>query len=87
MGLGNAAVFKLVPQEVPNAVSGAAGWIGGLGAFGGFVIPNLLAAFVAQDRAGHPGYARGYLVLLLLGLLSFGLLLLLRRAARRRVGA
>lgn len=30
MGIANAAVFKLVPQEVPQAVGGAAGWVGGL---------------------------------------------------------
>lgn len=29
MGVNNAAVFKLVPQEVPHAVGGAAGWVGG----------------------------------------------------------
>ncbi len=40
MGIGNAAVFRLVPQEVPKTVGGAAGWIGGLGAFGGFAIPR-----------------------------------------------
>lgn len=39
MGVANAAVFKLVAQEVPEAVGGAAGWVGGLGAFGGFAIP------------------------------------------------
>jgi NNP family nitrate/nitrite transporter-like MFS transporter len=83
MGLGNAAVFKLVPQAVPHAVGGAAGWIGGLGAFGGFVIPNLLAAFVSGDSVAHPGYARGYLVLVLLSLLSLAMVAVLRRAARR----
>jgi mono/diheme cytochrome c family protein len=36
MGVNNAAVFKLAPQEVHEAVGGAAGWIGGLGAFGGY---------------------------------------------------
>ncbi|MGE5256581.1 MAG: MFS transporter, partial [Hyphomicrobiales bacterium] len=42
MGFANAAVFKLVPKYTPRAVGGAAGIIGGLGAFGGFVIPPLL---------------------------------------------
>jgi len=32
MGVSNAAVFKLVPQEVPKAVGGASGWVGGIGA-------------------------------------------------------
>lgn len=56
MGVANAAVFKLVPQYVPQAVGGAAGWIGGLGAFGGFVIPLLLAAIL--DQGG--GYNNGF---------------------------
>lgn len=78
MGVGNAAVFKMVPRMVPEAVGGAAGWVGGLSAFGGFVIPNLLAAFLSTGTVGESGYARGFLVFLLLGLLSLGLVLLLR---------
>ena len=42
MGFANAAVFKLVPKYSPAAVGGAAGIVGGLGAFGGFVIPPLM---------------------------------------------
>ena len=48
MGMANAAVFKLVPQRVPDSVGGAAGWVGGLGAFGGFVFPNVLALFLGR---------------------------------------
>ncbi|MDP4979961.1 MAG: MFS transporter, partial [Desulfobacterales bacterium] len=46
MGFANAAVFKLVPKYSPAAVGGAAGIVGGLGAFGGFVIPPLMGLFV-----------------------------------------
>jgi NNP family nitrate/nitrite transporter-like MFS transporter len=48
MGVANAAVFKLVPQRVPWAVGGAAGWVGGIGAFGGFVFPNVLSLFLGR---------------------------------------
>ena len=41
-GFNNAAVMKLVPVYVSQSVGGASGWIGGLGAFGGFVIPPLM---------------------------------------------
>jgi NNP family nitrate/nitrite transporter-like MFS transporter len=51
MGAANAAVFKLVPQRVPWAVGGAAGWVGGLGAFGGFVFPNALSLFLGRAPA------------------------------------
>jgi MFS transporter, NNP family, nitrate/nitrite transporter len=60
MGLANAAVFKMVPEYVPDAVGGAAGLVGGLGAFGGFVLPPVLAAFV--QIVGIAGYARGFTI-------------------------
>jgi NNP family nitrate/nitrite transporter-like MFS transporter len=77
MGVTNAAVFKLMPQYVPQAVGGAAGWIGGLGAFGGFVIPPVLGAFVRAQ--GQAGYAGGFLTYILLAALSLGLALVLRQ--------
>lgn len=60
MGIANAAVFKLVAKYVPHAVGGASGWVGGLGAFGGFVVPPILGGVV--DAFGAVGYARGFVV-------------------------
>ncbi|OGQ47764.1 MAG: MFS transporter [Deltaproteobacteria bacterium RIFCSPLOWO2_02_FULL_46_8] len=77
MGVSNAAVFKLVPQEVPEAVGGASGWVGGIGAFGGFAIPPLLGLFV-QSR-GNIGYVRGFVVFLILAILSILLAFLLKK--------
>lgn len=71
MGICNAAVFKLVPQEVPQAVGGASGWVGGLGAFGGFVIPPVMA-FAVRDL-GQPGYAIGFIVFVFLALVSLSM--------------
>jgi NNP family nitrate/nitrite transporter-like MFS transporter len=71
MGICNAAVFKIVPQVVPQAVGGAAGWIGGLGAFGGFVIPPMMA-FAVRDL-GQPGYSTGFIVFVFLALVSLTL--------------
>lgn len=78
MGGSNAAVFKLVPQEVPKAVGGASGWVGGLGAFGGFTLPPLMGAIVAAQ--GQTGYAQGFFLIVFLAALSFGFALLLARA-------
>jgi len=85
MGVNNAAVFKLVPQEVPEAVGGAAGWVGGLGAFGGFAIPPVMGAFVRAQ--GAPGYATGFVTFIGLALLSLALAYVLKRThvAVRRV--
>jgi MFS transporter, NNP family, nitrate/nitrite transporter len=80
MGVANAAVFKLMPQYVPQAVGGAAGWIGGLGAFGGFAIPPVLGIFVRLQ--GAQGYASGFLTFVLLALLALGMASVLRRAHR-----
>ncbi|MFQ5951808.1 MAG: nitrate/nitrite transporter [Candidatus Omnitrophota bacterium] len=68
MGVGNAAVFKLVPQKIPQAIGGAAGWVGGLGALGGFVVPPLMGSFVRIS--GINGYAQGFSVFIILGLIS-----------------
>ena len=83
MGVGNAATFKLVPQEVPHAIAGASGWVGGLGAFGGFVIPNVLAAFLTNGDAGDRGYATGYWTFAVLAAAA-ALLVLAMHASRLR---
>jgi NNP family nitrate/nitrite transporter-like MFS transporter len=77
MGVANAAVFKLVPQAVPKAVGGAAGWVGGLGAFGGFAIPPLMGH--AVSRWGHSGYAYGFLTFVALALVALLLTAVLTR--------
>lgn len=79
MGICNAAVFKIVPQAVPSAVGGAAGWVGGLGAFGGFAIPPMMA-FAVRDL-GPKGYSIGFIVFVFLALLSLTMAWLLKYAA------
>lgn len=64
MGLGNAAVFKMVPKYVPHAVGGASGLVGGLGALGGFVIPPTLGLFAGA--MGDAGYSGGFFVYVVL---------------------
>ena len=78
MGFANAAVFKLVPKYMPNHVGGTAGIVGGLGAFGGFVIPIFMGIFV--DVVGREGYAYGFSIFVVLSLISLGLFMFLRKA-------
>lgn len=80
MGICNAAVFKLVPQEVPQAVGGAAGWVGGFGALGGFVIPPIMGFAVA--RHGTFGYPLGFITFLVLALLSLSVIWVLKYTRR-----
>ena len=66
MGIANGGVFKIVPNAVPHAVGGATGWIGGLGALGGFIIPIVMASFVS----GTEGYSTGFSVFIVLMVIS-----------------
>jgi len=78
MGICNAAVFKVVPQAVPKAVGGAAGWVGGLGAFGGFVIPPVMG--FAVRNLGQSGYAIGFITFIFLALFSLSMAWILKYA-------
>lgn len=69
MGVANAAVFKMVAEKVPHAIGGASGWVGGLGAFGGFAVAPLLG-WVVEAR-GASGYSEGFLVFVLLAAASW----------------
>lgn len=56
LGLGNGAVFKLVPQYFPGKTGTVTGLVGAMGGLGGFFPPLLLGAF--RDRLGvvWPGF-------------------------------
>ncbi len=77
MGIVNAGVFKMLPRFVPHAVGGAAGWVGGLGALGGFVLPNILSQFLSTGAAGDAGYLKGFYVFVVLIVISLVLVNLL----------
>lgn len=80
MGFANAAVFKIVPQAIPDAVGGAAGWIGGLGTLGGFFIPPILGAMVASR--GQAGYSQGFYIYVALALMAIVLTFVLIKSKR-----
>lgn len=67
-GFNNAAVMKLIPVYVQKSVGGASGWIGGLGAFGGFVFPPLLGQLVAMSP--ERGFGWGFLMFAALAVLN-----------------
>jgi len=84
MGFANAAVFKLVPKYSPAAVGGAAGIVGGLGAFGGFVIPPVMGLFIKFQ--GAAGYAQGFGVFVGMAIVAIGLIAVLSRYAPTAAG-
>ncbi|MGI6243284.1 MAG: MFS transporter [Prevotella sp.] len=67
-GFNNAATMKLVPVYVSEGVGGANGWVGGLGAFGGFVIPPLMGQFVGMST--EYGYGLGFLIFTALAIMN-----------------
>jgi len=81
MGIGNAAVFKMVPFYVPDAVGGASGWVGGLGAFGGFVVPPIMGFFV-KELGPARGYPEGFTVYIALGVIALLFVWLLQSTRR-----
>lgn len=56
LGVGNGAVFKLVPQYFPASTATVTGLVGAVGGLGGFFPPLLLGFF--RDRTGEvwPGF-------------------------------
>ncbi|SDN84301.1 MFS transporter [Alkalicoccus daliensis] len=64
-GVGNGAVFKLVPQLFPKATGAVTGLVGAAGGLGGFFPPILLGSI--RDITGT--YTLGFLCLALLSIL------------------
>ncbi len=76
LGMGNGAVFQLVPQRFPDHVSVVTGIVGAAGGLGGFFLPTILG--VARDLTGH--YTGGLLLVAVAFLL--GTMALLEVGAR-----
>ncbi len=57
LGLGNGAVFKLVPQYFPAHTGTATGLVGAAGGIGGFFPPIVLGSFQDMVHSYAPGFA------------------------------
>jgi NNP family nitrate/nitrite transporter-like MFS transporter len=71
LGLGNGAVFQMVPQRFAREIGLVTGVVGAIGGVGGFVLPNVLG----QARAVTGSFSTGFVVLTLL---AAGAMVLLR---------
>ena len=70
IGLVWSGRFRVAPDIPPY------GWVGGLGAFGGFVIPPAMA-FAVSDL-GARGYAVGFIVFVVLSLAAMSVMWVLK---------
>ncbi len=53
LGMGNGAVFQIVPQRFPERIGILTGLVGAAGGLGGFFLPSILGA--VKDRTGQYG--------------------------------
>ena len=72
IGLGNGAVFKLVPEYFPKSVGSVTGIVGAAGGLGGF-FPPLLLGLIKQQTGS---FTMGFVLLGLFSLICLGVLLL-----------
>ena len=87
MGVTNAAVFKIVPNAVPEAMGGASGWIGGIGAFGGFLLPPVMATFIDKTGIDLSGFSRGYVVFIGLFIISILIIAMFKAFSNKKATA
>jgi NNP family nitrate/nitrite transporter-like MFS transporter len=71
IGLGNGAVFKLVPEYFPTSVGSVTGLVGAAGGLGGFFPPLLLG--VVKQHTGS--FTVGFVLLGLFALCCLGVVL------------
>jgi NNP family nitrate/nitrite transporter-like MFS transporter len=76
IGLGNGAVFKLVPEYFPKAVGSVTGLVGAAGGLGGFFPPLVLGVIKQQTGA----FTWGFILLGAFALICLGVLLSSGRA-------
>jgi NNP family nitrate/nitrite transporter-like MFS transporter len=79
LGMGNGAVFQLVPQRFRNEIGVASGVVGAIGGVGGFLLPNLLG----QIKQTSGSFRTGFLTL---AVIAFGATVLLRLLVAIRQG-
>jgi NNP family nitrate/nitrite transporter-like MFS transporter len=72
LGMGNGAVFQLVPQRFQKEIGMITGIVGAAGGIGGFFLPNILGTL--KEMTGS--YASGFITFSVIALLAFGILLL-----------
>jgi NNP family nitrate/nitrite transporter-like MFS transporter len=76
LGMGNGAVFQLVPQRFPKEIGVITGIVGAAGGMGGFFLPTLLGGL--KQLTGS--FASGFAIFALFGFASAVAILLVSRA-------
>ncbi|MDM5358948.1 nitrate/nitrite transporter [Peribacillus sp. ACCC06369] len=79
LGMGNGAVFQLVPQRFSKEIGFITGIVGAAGGVGGFLVPNILGTL--KQITGT--YATGFLVFSVIGIVALLILVLAQLSWRK----
>ncbi len=79
LGMGNGAVFQMVPQRFQKEIGVITGIVGAAGGIGGFFLPNLLGSL--KQISGT--YAAGFAVFAFIGLAAFILLTIAKNSWKK----
>jgi MFS transporter, NNP family, nitrate/nitrite transporter len=76
LGMGNGAIFQIVPQRFPREIGVITGVVGAAGGLGGFVLPNCLASLKQLTDS----YTGGFLSFALISLAAAAAMILVARS-------
>lgn len=79
LGMGNGAVFQLVPQRFQKEIGMVTGIVGAAGGIGGFFLPNILGTL--KQVTGT--FASGFLVFSVIALIALAILLVAQASWRK----
>ena len=74
LGMGNGAVFQIVPQRFSQEIGVVTGIVGAAGGIGGFLLPNLLGSL----KQATGSFCGGFLTFALVGCFGCAAALCLR---------
>jgi NNP family nitrate/nitrite transporter-like MFS transporter len=81
LGMGNGAVFQLVPQRFPKEIGVITGIVGAAGGLGGFLLPNVLGTLKGLTGS----FGGGFLAFAAIGLVSAAGMVYAARLWERRM--
>lgn len=81
LGMGNGAVFQVIPQRFQKEMGMITGIVGAAGGIGGFFVPNLLGSL--KQLTGT--YATGFISYSVIGIIGFAVLLIAKHSWKKAV--
>ncbi|MDT8859271.1 NarK/NasA family nitrate transporter [Alkalihalobacillus sp. MEB130] len=80
LGMGNGAIFQLVPQRFQKEIGMVTGIVGAAGGIGGFFLPNILGTLKSITGT----YATGFVTFSIIALVALGILVIAQVGWRKQ---